>query len=73
MHLVIPADILAQAALVFTTGALLLALGVGGILGYHWYRFGLSPLATVGTLGLYAAGTILLITLLYTTGARIIL
>ena len=73
MHIVIPADILAQGALVFTTGALLLALGVGAILGYHWYRFGLSPLATVGTLGFYAAGTILLVVLLYMTGSHIIL
>lgn len=73
MHIVIPADILAQVALVFTTGALLLAFGVGAVLGYHWYRFGLSPLATVGTLGLYAAGTVLLVVILYTTGSHIVL
>lgn len=71
MHVVVPSDILATVSLLITAGAVLLSAGIGMVLGYHWYRFGMSPLATVGTLGLYAAGCVILIALLYTIGSGI--
>jgi hypothetical protein len=73
MHIVIAADVLAKTTLILSSGALLLSVGIGLILGYHWYRFGLSPLAATGTLALYIAGTILLVSMLYTSGSQIIL
>lgn len=73
MHIVVSAAILSTVSAIFTTAALLLCACIGLILGYHWYRFALSPLATVGTLSLYAAGCVLLLTLMYGTMPLLIL
>jgi hypothetical protein len=73
MHIVVSASILSTASFVITTGALLLSIVFGIVLGYHWYRFALSPLAATGALALYAAGCVLLLTLLYITAPLLLL
>ncbi len=73
MHLVIQYDALSNISLVISMGALILAVAVGTILGYHWRHFALSPLGTVGTLSLYAAGCIVLVVLLFMTAPLLIL
>lgn len=57
--------VLTNISLIITTSAAVLAAVVGIILAYHWRRFALSPLGTVGTLGLYAAGCVILVSLMY--------
>lgn len=73
MHIVVSASVLSTASFVITTAALLLSIGLGFVLGYHWYRFALSPLAATGALALYAAGCVLLVTLLYITAPLLLL
>ncbi len=73
MHIVVSASVLSTGSFVITTAALLLSAGLGAVLGYHWYRFALSPLAATGALALYGAGCILLVTLLYLTAPLLLL
>jgi hypothetical protein len=73
MHIVISYDMLSNISLVISAAALVLSATVGVILGYHWRHFALSPLGTVGTLGLYAVGCVVLVALLFSLAPSLIL
>lgn len=73
MHVAISYDIIASVAAVISWSAVLLALIMGAILAYHWYRFSRDPLYTAATIAFYAAGCTLLVAIMFSLGPTLLL
>lgn len=73
MHIAVQYDIFATGALIISLSAALLAIVTGIVLAYHWYRFSRDPLYTAATLSLFAAGCVLLLSIMFSVGPQLLL
>lgn len=73
MQLTVPYTILITTSSILSIAAALLCILTGAILAYHWFRFARNPLSALLTLGIYAAGCVILLALMFSIGPTLAL
>lgn len=73
MQLTVPYTILITTSSVLSIAAAALAIITGLVLAYHWFRFARSPLSALATLGLYTAGCVIFLSLMFSIGPTLAL
>lgn len=67
METVVSPVALAYLGWIIAAGAALLVAVVGIVLAFHWFRFALNPLAATLASALYAAGCLILLSILFSS------